>query len=888
MRIFNKLLVILAAISLVLAPGAPVYAVDAAGTDTGHLGNDQWHIQSDGDIVPQTDSSQDVGASGGELDNLYVDSLWLGGVEKTSWGSVVSPMTDAVGYVYPTDSGGVYRLYDAGYLSLGAGTAIDTYILFDTDDDDWHIGRDDTDNDFAIGVGSTLGTDERISIVDSATLTHIVIGDGVNAEDKQIIWDGNATDYYMAYDDSSDYLVFGYGGTVGANPAFAVENSTSPLLVVHNGITAVGATDIDIGEAATTDVTVTTDGGAIILDGTITLTDAEVISNATDDTVRIASNDADTILEVYTPYDTTGDATLKLSADLGDAAGEQWTITSTGATTDLVFGCDDSSSGTPITRFTISDTGVVTTVATQNFEIDDASNTTVTDVVNIQHFTSGTAGTGIGVGLTFDLENGAGTEEEHASFDIVATTATDGSEDTDIVVNLMNAGALSEVMRVDADAGLTLTSAVTLIPSLSLVNTNTDANSASLDFKKDGEGEADDDSLGLINFYGNDSANNDQIFGYLLFTSTDITTTKEAGALELSVEINDTDTNLFKMFGDAGDVATGHVEFNQDTADIDFHIDSADQADIVKIDAGSNDVMFTRNLAAANTDAAFIQILSDHTDEDQSAVSIIHDADADASNAAVTIQTTSTAFDQRTLFINHDSTAGTTTVPAVEIDSQMTTAAALIIRSPVTIAGTDVEEDEAALAVVAEGVGGAAYFSRNVATTTKALVTVNETHADGTEKAFHVTTGQDATADTPVVKFETTSTAHDQALLELKQLGTYALLVTDGGMTCSVEDITTSSADPGLGTATATTIITTVTTDDTGASADQLALADGVKGDIKIITLKADTETTGLEVIPNTFASGTKITFADVGDGCILVFDGTSWVLVANNGGTVS
>ena len=100
--------------------------------------------------------------------------------------------------------------------------------------------------------------------------------------------------------------------------------------------------------------------------------------------------------------------------------------------------------------------------------------------------------------------------------------------------------------------------------------------------------------------------------------------------------------------------------------------------------------------------------------------------------------------------------------------------------------------------------------------------------------------------------------------------------------------MTTSSADPGLAVATVTTVITTVVTDETGGSADEVSLTNGTKGQIKIFTLKADTETAGLKIIPANLAGAvTFILLEDVGDGCILVFDGTNWVVVGNNGGTI-
>ena len=116
-----------------------------------------------------------------------------------------------------------------------------------------------------------------------------------------------------------------------------------------------------------------------------------------------------------------------------------------------------------------------------------------------------------------------------------------------------------------------------------------------------------------------------------------------------------------------------------------------------------------------------------------------------------------------------------------------------------------------------------------------------------------------------------------------------ALDVTLGGaLVGAVDDVTTSSADPGIGTASLVTVITTMTSDDTGSAADEVSLANGTKGQIKIFTLKADTETTGTKVVPATMAGGSDILFEDVGDGCTMVFDGTSWVVVANNGGTIS
>ena len=446
---FNKLFLIAIALLMVVYMSGMADARNTAMTDTGHLGNQQWSITSDGDLIPNA-NTYTIGTT-----SYYPAEICMGGVCKTSWGSIISPMTDATGYTYPTDSGAVVRLYDAGYVALGAGTAVDTYILFDTDDDDWYMGRDDTDNDFAIGVGSTLGTDERISIVDNAALTAITFGDGADSEDKYVIWDGNATDQYMGYLDTYDMVAFGDGSTMDADMAFGIENASTPLLVVWNGIDGYGAIDIDYGSADITDHTFVSDGGTLVLDGVITLTSLDIISNATDDTIRLASEDADSVVEIYSAFTTNGDATLQLTADADADAGDRMAIVHDGATNSMFFQSDTDSDNTLATILTLAKTGAITTTAAINADIDDASNTTVTDVINIVHSTSGTAAAGIGAGLTFDLENAVGTEEEHAYIDVVSTTATDGAEDSDVVIGVMSAGAVAETLRLVANSSAT-------------------------------------------------------------------------------------------------------------------------------------------------------------------------------------------------------------------------------------------------------------------------------------------------------------------------------------------------------------------------------------------------------------------------------------------------
>ena len=93
----------------------------------------------------------------------------------------------------------------------------------------------------------------------------------------------------------------------------------------------------------------------------------------------------------------------------------------------------------------------------------------------------------------------------------------------------------------------------------------------------------------------------------------------------------------------------------------------------------------------------------------------------------------------------------------------------------------------------------------------------------------------------------------------------------------------TVQALSGAGAVDVTSMITQVTT--TGA--DALTLANGANGQMKIITMVVDGGDGTLT--PTTFANGTTITFNDVGDSVLLVYNTTGgWAAVSNVGCTIA
>lgn len=110
---------------------------------------------------------------------------------------------------------------DQGII-IGDASETDVWLTFDGNADDFHIGLDDSSDDLVIGYGGTVGTDPRLTVIDDATSSQIVIGDAA-AEDMQIRFDGNAQDFHIGLDDSADDLVIGLGSALGTTPAISID-----------------------------------------------------------------------------------------------------------------------------------------------------------------------------------------------------------------------------------------------------------------------------------------------------------------------------------------------------------------------------------------------------------------------------------------------------------------------------------------------------------------------------------------------------------------------------------------------------------------------------------------------------------------------------------------
>jgi hypothetical protein len=138
--------------------------------------------------------------------------------------------------------------------TIGQAQAVDTAIFFDGNSKDYHIGLDDSSDDFVIGLGTVVGTtsfwalDENGDIIHGGTTPVYTIGDG-DSEDAQIKFDGNAQDFSIGLDDSSDVISFVNGATLGQNLLMELEaqgTSTNVRRALFYGSNPGTAADNDV------------------------------------------------------------------------------------------------------------------------------------------------------------------------------------------------------------------------------------------------------------------------------------------------------------------------------------------------------------------------------------------------------------------------------------------------------------------------------------------------------------------------------------------------------------------------------------------------------------------------------------------------------------------
>ena len=117
--------------------------------------------------------------------------------------------------------------------------------------------------------------------------------------------------------------------------------------------------------------------------------------------------------------------------------------------------------------------------------------------------------------------------------------------------------------------------------------------------------------------------------------------------------------------------------------------------------------------------------------------------------------------------------------------------------------------------------------------------------------------------------------------------GAFTTLAASGKVTSTPDPITATSETIAASIATLITLVTT----NGDSDLDDVSLADGATGQVKIITCEvAGNAGDSYKVTPATMVEGTQITFAadPTGKGCVLVWSVSGWLVVGNNGGVIA
>ena len=115
---------------------------------------------------------------------------------------------------------------------------------------------------------------------------------------------------------------------------------------------------------------------------------------------------------------------------------------------------------------------------------------------------------------------------------------------------------------------------------------------------------------------------------------------------------------------------------------------------------------------------------------------------------------------------------------------------------------------------------------------------------------------------------------------------TTAHRIRTGGLSGIPDEITATSGGIAASISTLNTEVTT----NGDSDLDNVTLANGISGQIKNIYCVAEGNAADTwKITPANMLGGTQITFAGVGEGCTLIYaDNEGWVVIANNGGTIS
>ena len=266
--------------------------------------------------------------------------------------------------------------------------------------------------------------------------------------------------------------------------------------------------------------------------------------------------------------------TVKGTLNVDEAVTLDTTLDVTGDTSVTTF---DSTGVTSLATgggvVNIASTGLMTTVkGTLNVDEAVTLDTTLTSTGLV------TANGGLTVSGALDI-NAAATTIDSTTLSIDSTDTTNltmtanNASDKTMTISALNSGDGTSILALSADnttlttQSLTISSSTSEKPLVEIKNTHSDEQNSTLRLTKDSSSPANDDELGVVDFYGDDSAGNSQCYSAITAKSTSVTSDSETGSLTFSVATSTSGalTNVMSIAGGTNALAsTVTIEGNLD------------------------------------------------------------------------------------------------------------------------------------------------------------------------------------------------------------------------------------------------------------------------------------------------------------------------------------
>jgi len=158
-------------------------------------------------------------------------------------------------------------------------------------------------------------------------------------------------------------------------------------------------------------------------------------------------------------------------------------------------------------------------------------------------------------------------------------------------VNIGTSSDLGGVLNVN---GQTVILTTDNSDTLTLVSTDADASvGPNLRLYRSSSSPADDDTTGAINFIGRNDNSQDVTYASIRSFAVDVSDGSEDGLIAISIPVNGTSKDFVKM-------GINETVFNEDSADLNFRVESNGNANMLFVDGG-NDKVGIGNAAPANT-----------------------------------------------------------------------------------------------------------------------------------------------------------------------------------------------------------------------------------------------------------------------------------------------